>query len=167
MYRGLEHAGTATLPAACDAYPARGISLSGLSKTVGLPGLRIGWLASQDEQFMARVGQLKDYTTICPAAPSEVSGRAHACMCICPAASSEARGHIHMPAYTCMCTHTCTHAHAHEHAPSQVLGLCALRARDTLLSRSRQTIARGLAACRAMAADHPELLEWSEPRGGD
>ena len=54
-----------------DASP-RGISLGGLSKTVGLPGLRIGWLAASDRDFMARVAQLKDYTTICPAAPSEV-----------------------------------------------------------------------------------------------
>ena len=75
MYRGLEHEGMgATLPAACDAYPERGVSLCGLSKTVGLPGLRLGWLASRDEALMARVAQLKDYTTICPPSPSEVLG---------------------------------------------------------------------------------------------
>ncbi|KAL1522531.1 hypothetical protein AB1Y20_017518 [Prymnesium parvum] len=71
MYRGLEHGSTAPLPAACDAYE-RGITLSGMSKTYGLPGLRIGWLASRDEAFMARVAELKDYTSICPPAPSEV-----------------------------------------------------------------------------------------------
>ena len=44
MYRGLEHGGSqAQLPAAVDAYPERGISLGGLSKSYGLPGLRIGW----------------------------------------------------------------------------------------------------------------------------
>lgn len=74
MYRGLEHVGPAArLPAVCDAY-AKGISLAGLSKTVGLPGLRLGWLVSRDDEVMKRVGELKDYTTICPAAPSEVLG---------------------------------------------------------------------------------------------
>ena len=39
-----------------------------------LPGLRLGWLASRDAARMARVAQPKDYTTICPAVPSEVLG---------------------------------------------------------------------------------------------
>ena len=71
MYRGLEHDGRAPLAAACDASP-RGVTLGGVSKAHGLPGLRIGWLASQDAGFNATVARLKDYTTICPAAPSEV-----------------------------------------------------------------------------------------------
>jgi hypothetical protein len=54
-YRGLEHPGSAQLAAAVEAY-SRGVSLSGLSKTVGLPGLRIGWLASRDAAFMVRGG---------------------------------------------------------------------------------------------------------------
>ncbi len=29
----------------------------------GLPGLRIGWLASKDAQLLDRVAELKDYTT--------------------------------------------------------------------------------------------------------
>ena len=73
MYRSLEHDAAAMLPAACEVYE-KGVSLSGLSKTVGLPGLRIGWLASRDDELMTRVTQLKDYTTICPPAPSEVLG---------------------------------------------------------------------------------------------
>ena len=52
-YRGLEHSGSTQLAAAVEAY-SRGVSLSGLSKTVGLPGLRIGWLASRDAAFMVR-----------------------------------------------------------------------------------------------------------------
>lgn len=81
MYRGLEHGGASTrLRAVCDAYP-RGVSLAGVSKTFGLPGLRIGWLASLDRSFMSRVAELKDYTTICPPAPSEalafIALRAH------------------------------------------------------------------------------------------
>ena len=71
MYRSLEHRGGTTLPSACDLYE-RAFSLSGLSKAYGLPGLRIGWLASQDSQILKKVQKLKDYTTICGSAPSEI-----------------------------------------------------------------------------------------------
>merc|ERR1712157_165350 len=47
------------------------ITLSGLSKPYGLPGLRVGWLATQDVQVMAKLKQMKDYVTICGSAPSE------------------------------------------------------------------------------------------------
>jgi aspartate/methionine/tyrosine aminotransferase len=70
MYRHLERDPAARLPAA--ATYERGISLSGLSKAFGLPGLRIGWLAAQDRDFLGRVAALKDYTTICASAPSEI-----------------------------------------------------------------------------------------------
>jgi aspartate/methionine/tyrosine aminotransferase len=42
-----------------------------MSKTYGLPGLRIGWVATQDRAILKRMAELKDYTTICSAAPSE------------------------------------------------------------------------------------------------
>jgi aspartate/methionine/tyrosine aminotransferase len=42
-----------------------------MSKTYGLPGLRIGWVATHDRKLLERMAQLKDYTTICSAAPSE------------------------------------------------------------------------------------------------
>jgi len=71
MYRLLEIDDGPTLPAACDLYD-RAVSLSGMSKAYGLPGLRIGWLASQDADILRRVAQLKDYTTICNSAPSEI-----------------------------------------------------------------------------------------------
>ncbi len=71
MYRFLEIGDGVTLPAACDLYE-RAVSLFGLSKTFGLPGLRIGWLASQDSKVLKRVNELKDYTTICSSAPSEI-----------------------------------------------------------------------------------------------
>ena len=48
------------------------MSLGGLSKSYGLPGLRIGWLACRDPIFLRAVGVLKDYSTICPPVPSEV-----------------------------------------------------------------------------------------------
>ena len=72
MYRGLEHGlSQPPLPAMADMYPEKGISLGGLSKSFGLPGLRVGWLASHDKGFTSRVRELKDYTTICTASPSE------------------------------------------------------------------------------------------------
>jgi aspartate/methionine/tyrosine aminotransferase len=57
----------------CDVYE-KGISLSGLSKSMALPGLRIGWLASQDATMMDGWSAIKDYTTICNSAPSEILG---------------------------------------------------------------------------------------------
>ena len=71
MYRGLEHGARVPLPAACDVYD-RAISLSGLSKAYGLPGLRVGWLATRDHEMLQRAAELKDYTTICSGAPSEI-----------------------------------------------------------------------------------------------
>jgi aspartate/methionine/tyrosine aminotransferase len=47
MYRSLELDAGQRLPAAADCLD-RGISLAGVSKAVGCPGLRIGWLASKD-----------------------------------------------------------------------------------------------------------------------
>jgi len=71
MYRFLEHNPADRLPAVCDVYE-KGISLSGLSKSFGLPGLRIGWLAARDRALLDRCQALKDYTTICNSAPSEL-----------------------------------------------------------------------------------------------
>ena len=55
----------------CDLYE-KGISLSGLSKAFALPGLRIGWLATQESALIGRWLAFKDYTTICNSAPSEI-----------------------------------------------------------------------------------------------
>lgn len=71
MYRFLEINNEMRLPSACELYN-RAFSLFGMSKTFGLPGLRIGWLASKDRNTLKRVIQLKDYTTICNSAPSEI-----------------------------------------------------------------------------------------------
>jgi len=70
MYRFLEPEGTPPLPAACELSPAA-VSLGGLSKSLSLPGLRIGWLVSQDRDFLQKAANFKDYTTICSSAPSE------------------------------------------------------------------------------------------------
>lgn len=71
MYRFLDVEPGVTLPAACELYE-RAFSLFGLSKSFGLPGLRMGWLVSQDEESLNRISQLKDYTTICSSAPAEI-----------------------------------------------------------------------------------------------
>jgi len=71
MYRLLETSLDARLPAAVDLYP-RAISLGGMSKVFGLAGLRIGWLAAHDEALLTLCKTIKDYTTICSSAPSEL-----------------------------------------------------------------------------------------------
>ena len=70
VYRELEHDPADRLPAACDLYE-RAISLGSISKSYGLPGLRLGWLASRDANALEQILQLKLYTTICSPAPSE------------------------------------------------------------------------------------------------
>lgn len=70
VYRGLEHSSETLPPAAQLSH--RAVSLGVLSKTYALAGLRIGWLATRDRNLLDRVGRLRDYTTICPGAPSEV-----------------------------------------------------------------------------------------------
>lgn len=71
VYRGLEFDDADRLPAVADRYE-RGVSLGVLSKAFGLPGLRIGWLATRDAGLLAAAAAIKDYTTICTAAPSEL-----------------------------------------------------------------------------------------------
>jgi aspartate/methionine/tyrosine aminotransferase len=70
VYRELEHDERDRLPAVCDISP-RGISLGSVSKSFGLPGVRIGWIATHEREILERVAELKDYTTICSSAPSE------------------------------------------------------------------------------------------------
>ncbi len=70
VYRGLELEPSDRLPAACD-LGEHAVSLGVLSKTYGLPGLRIGWVASRNRAVLEAMAQFKDYTTICNAAPSE------------------------------------------------------------------------------------------------
>ena len=73
MYRLLEYDPGRRLPSVADVYE-RGIALGGLSKAFGLPGLRIGWLATHDRSFLARAQAFRDYTTICNSAPAEILG---------------------------------------------------------------------------------------------
>ena len=71
VYRESEYDPGGRLPAACDLHPGA-VSLGVMSKTYGLAGLRIGWLASRDRALLERVQALKDYTTICSSAPAEL-----------------------------------------------------------------------------------------------
>jgi aspartate/methionine/tyrosine aminotransferase len=70
VYRGLEHDRADRLPAACDVYEGA-VSLGALSKTHGLAGLRLGWIASKSAQVIERMSTFKDYLTISNSAPSE------------------------------------------------------------------------------------------------
>jgi aspartate/methionine/tyrosine aminotransferase len=70
VYRELEHDPGARLPAACEIYE-RGVSLGSMSKTYGLPGLRLGWLVTKDAKILQRCLEFKYYTSICSSAPSE------------------------------------------------------------------------------------------------
>ena len=70
VYRELEHDPAHRLPAACEVYQ-RAVSLGSMSKSYGLPGLRLGWLVSMDPQILERCLEFKYYTTICSSAPSE------------------------------------------------------------------------------------------------
>lgn len=70
VYRECEYFSADRLPAACD-INEQAVSLGVMSKTYGLPGLRIGWVATRNAKIYARMALLKDYTTICNSAPSE------------------------------------------------------------------------------------------------
>ncbi|MBI4225349.1 MAG: aminotransferase class I/II-fold pyridoxal phosphate-dependent enzyme [Candidatus Sungbacteria bacterium] len=71
MYRFLEYDPSKRLPSVSEVYE-KGISLCGMSKIFGFPGLRIGWLTAQDKVVFQRLVRFKDYTTICSSAPSEI-----------------------------------------------------------------------------------------------
>ncbi|MBW3553188.1 MAG: aminotransferase class I/II-fold pyridoxal phosphate-dependent enzyme [Gemmatimonadetes bacterium] len=71
VYRGVELDPGRKLPAAAD-LGDRDISLGVMSKAYALAGLRIGWIVCRDRDVLRRVAALKDYTTICSSAPSEI-----------------------------------------------------------------------------------------------
>jgi aspartate/methionine/tyrosine aminotransferase len=70
VYRELEYDPADRLPSACEINPTA-VSLGVMSKSYGLAGLRIGWVATRNAQVYERMAALKDYTTICSSAPSE------------------------------------------------------------------------------------------------
>lgn len=117
MYRGLEYEAAQRLPSICEIYE-NGIALSGLSKTFALPGLRLGWLVSQNKSWLERWLTFKDYTTICSSAPSEI------------------------------------------------LGIVALRAQAAIIARNLEIIQKNLVCAEAFFAEHPEKFLWIKPQAG-
>jgi aspartate/methionine/tyrosine aminotransferase len=116
VYRFLEHGAPALAPAA-DAT-SRALSLGVMSKAFGLAGLRVGWIASSDAALRARLASLKDYTSLCNSAPSEI------------------------------------------------LALIALRARQTVLARSMQIIRANLELLDGFFTRNAERFRWVRPRAG-
>jgi aspartate/methionine/tyrosine aminotransferase len=117
MYRWLEYDEAQRLPSACTVYD-RAITLCGLSKSFGLPGLRIGWLATRDRGLLGRAGEIKDYTTICSSAPSEI------------------------------------------------LAIMALRAREGILARNKDIVRSNLTLAQSWFAGDPDAFEWLPPMAG-
>ena len=71
VYRLIDRNPAHRLPCVADAYE-RGVSIDALSKSMGLPGLRVGWMACRDSQVVERSNQLKQIASQCLSAPSEV-----------------------------------------------------------------------------------------------
>lgn len=70
VYRYLEYNPATRLPAACD-ISRTAVSLGVLSKSFGLPGLRVGWVATHNENVLEKMAAMKDYLSICGSRPSE------------------------------------------------------------------------------------------------
>jgi aspartate/methionine/tyrosine aminotransferase len=73
VYRLLEHDEADRLPAGAD-LGEHVVSIGVLSKSYGLAGLRIGWLATRSLALRAAAGRVKDYGSMCNAAPAEILG---------------------------------------------------------------------------------------------
>ncbi|PWR74401.1 aminotransferase class I/II-fold pyridoxal phosphate-dependent enzyme [Methanospirillum lacunae] len=74
VYRGIEHNPDTALNPMADMSESA-LSIGVMSKSLGLAGLRIGWVASQNEEFRKKFQAFKDYTTICNSGPSEYLAR--------------------------------------------------------------------------------------------
>jgi aspartate/methionine/tyrosine aminotransferase len=71
VYRLLERDESIRLPQVADIYE-KGLSLNVMSKAYGLPGLRIGWIATRDRSVLSAMERAKHYLSICNSGPSEV-----------------------------------------------------------------------------------------------
>lgn len=71
VYRLLELDGNKRMIQVADVYE-KGLSLNVLSKAYGFPGIRIGWIASQDTELLLRLERYKHFLSICNPRPSEI-----------------------------------------------------------------------------------------------
>lgn len=115
VYRYLEIDEENRLPSISDAYE-RGITLNVMTKAFGLAGLRIGWMATQDNDILQKVSSYKLYTSICNSAPSEI------------------------------------------------LALIGLRAKDKILKRNREIMFNNLKILNSFMKRHQQLLSWEPPQ---
>jgi aspartate/methionine/tyrosine aminotransferase len=70
IFRFIEQDPATRLPGAVDLYE-RAVSVGGLSKTFGLPGVRVGWAVTRDRVLLERMAALKDYLSLCNGAADE------------------------------------------------------------------------------------------------
>ena len=64
VFRGLEHHPGEQIPAAADQYK-KAISMGVVSKSLALPGIRLGWLTSQDSAIRQSLMTIKSHLSIC------------------------------------------------------------------------------------------------------
>lgn len=74
IFHGLGPSDAQHLPFTADIYE-RGLSLGVMSKSYGMPGLRIGWIVCQDTDLLSRMERMKHYLSICNSGPSEQLAR--------------------------------------------------------------------------------------------
>ena len=117
VYRLLERDPSLRIPQVADIYE-RGLSLNVMSKAYGLPGLRIGWIATRDRDVLGRLEKAKHYLSICNSAPSEL------------------------------------------------LAVIALKARDRILERNLAIIDDNLELFGEFFDQQRNLFEWQVPDGG-
>lgn len=70
IFNGLGPSEREHLPFVADLYE-RGLSLNVMSKSYGLPGLRLGWIACEDREVIVKMERMKHYLSISNSAPSE------------------------------------------------------------------------------------------------
>jgi aspartate/methionine/tyrosine aminotransferase len=74
IYAGMPAVPGVQVPNLASAYP-KAISLHGLSKTCGLPGLRIGWLASADREALRAIRAVANHFNCYLPAPADFLAR--------------------------------------------------------------------------------------------
>ena len=71
VYRLLGPSSTTWVDPVASVYE-KGLSIGVMSKSYGLAGLRVGWIACQDKEMLKKLELTKHYTSICNSAPSEI-----------------------------------------------------------------------------------------------